>query len=552
MTPNPTDDRLKFILKTYGAKKPYVVAAMVLVIANTIGDDDLPGDLAARDNTPFLAAPTWATTETAESMVAFAIERPAFRARHAADPLFPWIAQQLGKLGKADPPKFSIVARTLSRQGTMLAQWYQATQPNLGQVTVEEALAAAEKWSEDSKNKSEPILQGEVVAKLSDGWTAQNLTTLEQLDAEGENMQHCSKAYAKKVASGLTTIYSLRDALGHPHVTIEVVEKFLGQVKGKQNAKPAEKYQKYVSEFKSWLKEDGVRTEMAERLIPWAAAIRDHSYFDDYDEEEGHMAALADAWRQAVATVDDAIEWFKAGVGAMEYESAEALEAEGVTPEEFLSFGDAIRYRMEEGYRSRGLINIARMAVLLASLSDQRAAKPVTSQSELFDDKEERGRVPGQDPMPTDYKGRSPSISFGSWSSDASDEDRLWLYPAEEWINAGLDTSPDSEGYVEPWFIHRFSSMEADLWISTGIGSAVVAADLRRRRVTPKLVEELVEARPSLILSKMDGIDVVDALEDVGLQRNGKRASRRRASKRTSKRSSKRTSRRRTSRGRGV
>ena len=42
------------------------------------------------------------------------------------------------------------------------------------------------------------------------------------LKNEGETMQHCVGSYCSDVASGKSRIYSLRDAKGEPHVTIEV------------------------------------------------------------------------------------------------------------------------------------------------------------------------------------------------------------------------------------------------------------------------------------------------------------------------------------------
>jgi len=44
----------------------------------------------------------------------------------------------------------------------------------------------------------------------------------EQLKYEGDTMGHCVGGYCEEVASGKSQIYSLRDAKGQPHVTIEV------------------------------------------------------------------------------------------------------------------------------------------------------------------------------------------------------------------------------------------------------------------------------------------------------------------------------------------
>lgn len=118
-------------------------------------------------------------------------------------------------------------------------------------------------------------------------------TALEDaLKYEGDTMGHCVGGYCPDVLSGNTRIFSLRDAKGEPHVTVEVdptdnsvfldaVEKKTGlsrnsladrqafdaavkemsedpssgafgrivQIKGKQNAKPKEQYLPYVQDF---------------------------------------------------------------------------------------------------------------------------------------------------------------------------------------------------------------------------------------------------------------------------------------------------------------
>jgi hypothetical protein len=110
------------------------------------------------------------------------------------------------------------------------------------------------------------------------------------LKYEGDTMQHCVGGYCDDVLSGKTKIYSLRDAKGQPHVTVEVepgrklteadlpddvrdqlanfdgpqhefeamVQKALAeqsigdriaQIKGKQNTKPKDEYLPFVQDF---------------------------------------------------------------------------------------------------------------------------------------------------------------------------------------------------------------------------------------------------------------------------------------------------------------
>jgi len=85
------------------------------------------------------------------------------------------------------------------------------------------------------------------------------------LKYEGEQLQHCVGGYCDDVISGKSRIFSLRDAKGNPHATIEVkppemrggltIEDFLtgpqriNQIKGKGNAAPSEEYFPYVQDF---------------------------------------------------------------------------------------------------------------------------------------------------------------------------------------------------------------------------------------------------------------------------------------------------------------
>lgn len=73
-----------------------------------------------------------------------------------------------------------------------------------------------------------------------------------QLKYEGDVMGHCVGGYCDDVMSGNTKIFSLRDAKGEPHVTIEVApgeQPAIVQVKGKQNRAPNAEYLPFVQDF---------------------------------------------------------------------------------------------------------------------------------------------------------------------------------------------------------------------------------------------------------------------------------------------------------------
>lgn len=74
-----------------------------------------------------------------------------------------------------------------------------------------------------------------------------------QLKYEGDTMGHCVGGYCSDVISGQSRIFSLRDAKGQPHVTVELNPEDgaykIAQIKGKQNKKPIKEYTPFVQDF---------------------------------------------------------------------------------------------------------------------------------------------------------------------------------------------------------------------------------------------------------------------------------------------------------------
>lgn len=582
--PNPTNDRLGFILKTYGKKRPDVVLAMVDIIAHTVGVDNwkqVVTSTAGIDPTVeklvMGRSPTTddlrITSEVdAVAMIVDQVNRLSrFRTRHRADPLFPWMASQLAKLPEhvsygSTQVTTETEARKLRRAGTILAQWYEAKRPNLGGYNIQSALGEAKEWYEESG----PVPQGEVVVELSDGWTAQELTTKEQLDREGEVMQHCVGSYFNEVNNDKTTIYSLRDAQGRPHVTIEVKNGHVEQVQGKQNEKPAAKYQPYVDEFEKWLESEGVSlTKIPKELQPYVDAMEAAGCGDDDDS----LIAYASDWNENVYDAEEAAAWMKY-VGCHEAELAGALKDENVTPDEFGAFPWLIVHAITEngGVPSKldDMVTVAKMTVLLNQTADRRVPESKTDSSQLhmFDDPEgPRGRVPGHDPVgptrkPLSLPGETynniqyrhiPSIyGIGVWTipSYRPDDDfgEVWVRPAEEWLLEGFVSDESKDEYVAPWFINRFTPEEATRWWDAGVTDGYLAAELRRRRVKPELfadsdapasVHQSLAEFDNLKARAKDDQDVVrfakvvaeQIVDQFGLRPNKRRTSRRRVSR---------------------
>ena len=122
-------------------------------------------------------------------------------------------------------------------------------------ATFEKALVAAKHWHEimadelAKRNKSKDYLEKSLkgvkkIMDLPDGLTAYELTTSEALDFESDNMGHCvgRGAYDDGVKKDTIKIYSIRDAKGEPHATLEVRGNEVYQIKGKANKALIRKY----------------------------------------------------------------------------------------------------------------------------------------------------------------------------------------------------------------------------------------------------------------------------------------------------------------------
>jgi uncharacterized protein YjbI with pentapeptide repeats len=145
----------------------------------------------------------------------------------------PWLGRKLDRaVGRDDveTPGFLIA------QFPKLIKWMRKNRPDVNKLDLQGVMKTLQGVQDD------PPPQGEAVYTMPDGWTVQKLTTEEQLDAEGEYLQHCVGSYFQKVNDGATSIYSLRDPDGFPHITIEYEKTKTGhrvsQIQAKGNQFP--------------------------------------------------------------------------------------------------------------------------------------------------------------------------------------------------------------------------------------------------------------------------------------------------------------------------
>lgn len=552
LTPNGTADRLRYIAKTYSSK-PLIVLDTISVIALTVGEDNWTSKIreAAKADPEFWKDAQrygvhgrygmWGVdsqnppAEYVTALVAMVSELPGFSRAHPADPLFPWVATQLAKEAKevARKPRGSSLNMDdyqellvdLRAKGTLLANWFVATRPDLTKTSASDALDLAEAWSEEREREEAEAAklsqtQGEIVYKFKDGYTIQKLTTKPQLDAEGDVMQHCVGGYCDAVKHGRAVIYSLRDTKGRPHVTIEYDpdSKFVKQIKGKQNDEPAPKYKAYVDEF--------VAT-----LPKMAAHIQEiYDYLIAHTEvEEEYAADTAKEWDAEGFTVGDVKEWHDIGVSNAS--DAARYNSEDVTPAEMTTWPEPVRRELWEldgggnSERFDWLIAIGRLYAKIAELEPQQE-KPDPNQLALpgghFFAHEDRKRRP---------RTKRPKRAWGGgedWDWDLGHhwrgtveaaEIRKRLDEAEDWYEDDFDHES-----FEPWFLAGFTPAQARRWTEDVQAEPETAIALRKQRVSPQMVEDAIR-HDRLDPDNVDNVDAV--LRAVGIERNTKKTSRR-------------------------
>lgn len=170
---------------------------------------------------------------------------------HEHDFVLPWMARELGRLAKAARKEhaswtdYNDAEVALLGKGPAIAMWAAHENVDLNKTSLAEALEAIQHF--DAFEGEMP--QGRVVYRFDDGWTVQELNSDDQLEAEGQAMQHCVGDYCLGDMPE-TFIYSLRDDRGVPHVTMEYNGQtgHFVQIYGKQNEPPVGRYVPYVLE----------------------------------------------------------------------------------------------------------------------------------------------------------------------------------------------------------------------------------------------------------------------------------------------------------------
>jgi hypothetical protein len=503
LQPNTPIKRFEYVAKTYGEKHPDVVLEAFFILADTVGIERPEREFEFARRYDFLArAPR---EDVAKELLAEALvelqDDPRMTRGREADALWPWLARELVKLKKRGAP-WREYSEEVGGKGPALALWQTQNRIDLGRWQLPQVLEALEDFEVEGQDD---IPQGEVVYEFGDGWTVQQLETEDQLDAEGEAMQHCVGTYCEAVESGASTIYSVRDPKGQPHATIEFDTQLgiLKQVQGKQNRDPEPRYQERVDEF--------LASDAAPATDPHVKAVYDALEQQVDSDDIGYLVC---EWIDQFS--GDELEWIAAGFGH-DWREAQTLHDLDVEPADLDGWPSvAWSYWGENvaGYGSHTeaekFVRLMKIAVTMHRLDTEReasgAAREFAKQTN-FSFAEER-----------------PRSSRSSWDWPwryNEDEQAEWepvLAEAEQWADTDLDLDD-----VAAWYSEFFTPGMAEAWEDVGVAPTVASA-LRAERVTPAQVDDAVEEGRLRNRYPNELEDVDKVLRAVGITPNRRRA----------------------------
>ena len=132
--------------------------------------------------------------------------------------------------------------------------------PEIFSYTAQQAIDATYKWHEEMASgegeyeKTNPKLMvygPNWKNKEWEGWTVQQINSENDLEAEGNKMDHCVGSYCSDMMDGRSIFYSLRDPNNNPHITIEVDNKYktVEQIQGNSNSEPKDEYKAMIKEW---------------------------------------------------------------------------------------------------------------------------------------------------------------------------------------------------------------------------------------------------------------------------------------------------------------
>lgn len=155
--------------------------------------------------------------------------------------------KKLFKLGHQDTQNI-FIANIINNSLSNIKDWYIDVRSEIASYSFEQAIHAMHKWHEELKIKDsiyEPTNESLIKFKYSDGWTVQQIKSVHDYKVEGTLMNHCVASYSDRNSQ----IFSLRDEENKPHITIEIYNNYVKQIKGHSNSDPKDEYKARLREW---------------------------------------------------------------------------------------------------------------------------------------------------------------------------------------------------------------------------------------------------------------------------------------------------------------
>jgi len=182
-----------------------------------------------------------------------------------------------------------------------ILDWVQLSQPpiDISSYTPERAINASDEWHRTMSAQGE----GEVYEKTNPelivygpdwknpqwkSWTIQKVIGKNDLEVEGNRMDHCVGGFCKGVERGDSVIYSLRDPYNEPHVTIEIEGDnsydpgTIKQIQGKSNSEPKDEYKAMIKE---WISNSGEESKIIKEINTFEELENENYYQNDGVEQ---------------------------------------------------------------------------------------------------------------------------------------------------------------------------------------------------------------------------------------------------------------------------
>lgn len=173
--------------------------------------------------------------------------------QHGTDKYAVWIAREANKVSDFNFDSLN-----------KIMDWAHSTRPNILSLSFSDAQKQSDEWHDNlEKNSSKDFAkrlsldENRIVYRTLDNKHFFYLLIPSELKYEGQYMGHCigtNSFYATRLKKNQIQILSLRDENNLPHVTIEMILQpdgllRTGQISGKGNHPPIDKYQNMITEY---------------------------------------------------------------------------------------------------------------------------------------------------------------------------------------------------------------------------------------------------------------------------------------------------------------